>query len=267
MEYLCSYCNKPFLPKRTDSMYCSHSCRQFAYVLRKSKGSIKELRLEKVIQTGEETSDAPMKKEIGQIGTQSKLEYTIGSTTVLKKLPVLTDKEISVSTDKQSSALPVITEKKSIVGENDYVSYQSRFMVQLDRLYGERDVWYSLSKFFDANDEAGLWVSERYRCLTEVLLAFSEMKRIDLDDLKEVCNAFTDIINSKYYKCLHPSYPYIDEIKCLREKIRNTCVKILGEHFKYRISREQKQNLIVTRFELSQFVSKRKFSELKFKEK
>src|SRR6185312_6352017 len=35
MEYLCKHCGNSYLPKRTDSLYCSHTCRQEAYILRK----------------------------------------------------------------------------------------------------------------------------------------------------------------------------------------------------------------------------------------
>lgn len=244
-------------------MYCSHSCRQFAYVLRKStKEPVKDLSKATAVPLVEEISDNSIKQELGQAEDQSKL-----SVKTEKELSVNTETELSVKTYKQEIMPPIITEIKPIVNENDYADHQSKYLMQLDRLHAERDVWYSLSKFFDSNDEAGLWVSERYRCLTDVLLTFTEMKRIELDDLKEVCNAFTDVINSDYYQCLHPSYPYIDEIKKLREQIKNTCILTNREQFKYRISSEQKQNLIVTRFELSQFVGKRKFSELRFRGK
>jgi hypothetical protein len=244
-------------------MYCSHSCRQFAYVLRKStKEPAKDLSMATVVPIVEKVSDDSMKQELGQAEDQNKL-----SVKTKKDLSVNTDTELPVKIDKQEIIPPVVTEIKPAVSENSYIDHQSKYVMQLDRLHAERDVWYSLSKFFDSNDEAGLWVSERYRCLIEVLLTFAEMKRIELDDLKEVCNAFTDVINSDYYQCLHPSYPYIEEIKKLRGHIKNTCIKTMGEHFKYRISKEKKQNLIVTRFELSQFVRKRKFSELKFREK
>ncbi|MBA3705502.1 MAG: hypothetical protein H0W84_06255 [Bacteroidetes bacterium] len=257
-------------------MYCSHSCRQFAYVLRKStKGSAKELTLEKVIPLHDDANEESANQDIGQISDQSKPQQSIETNFHLnnlsvrteEKLPVKTETELSVRTDTQKTTHPIVTEIKSVASENDYTDHPSKYLMQLDRLHAERDVWHSLSKFFDSNDEAGLWVSERYRCLIDVLLTFTEMKRIELDDLKEVCNAFTDVVNSDYYRCLHPSYPYIDEIKKLREQIKNTCIKTMGEHFKYRISKEKKQNLIVTRFELSQFVVKSKFSELKFREK
>lgn len=36
----CNYCKKIFALKRSDAKYCSHSCRQLAYVLRKAKAEV-----------------------------------------------------------------------------------------------------------------------------------------------------------------------------------------------------------------------------------
>lgn len=275
MEYLCSYCNKPFFPKRTDSLYCSHSCRQFAYVLRKSNGSVKKLSLKKVFISQEEGQEEIVKHDVGQIKDQSiseelseaKTQSDKLSVRTEKELPVKTELELSVRTDKQEASSQMPIESKSEDIKSKYLDYQSRYMIELNQIHVQRDAWPDLSRFFDSGDEAGLWVSERYRCLIDVLLTFTEMKRIELDDLKEVCNAFTDVIKSDHYQFLDPSYPYIVEVKKLRDQVRNICLKTSKEQFKYRVSRDQKQNLIVTRFELSQFVGKSKFSELKFREK
>lgn len=259
MEYSCSYCNKLFVPKRTDSVYCSHSCRQFAYVLRKSTNSSVKLKTEK--------------SDFGQVNNNSVREITKSlesesnlSVKIVTEKPIITEIKLPVKTDNNEATKDQVTKLPEQIKEQTYTNHTSRFVIQLDRLYSERDLSYSLSKFFDARDEAGMWVSERYRCLLEVLLTFTELKRIELDDLKEVCNAFTSVINSKYLKYIHLSYPYIKEIKNLREQIRSICIKTIGEKLKFRLSRDQKQNLIVARCELSQFVPKKKFSELKFKE-
>lgn len=220
----------------------------------------------KAIPLHDEGTEEQTEQSIGQIEVQSKLrEQSSGSVIKENELSVKTNNKLPVRTEEKKEAIiPSAVIKKTEVA--DYADHQSRCVTQLDILYGDRDLWYSLSKFFDSKDEAGLWVSERYRCLVEVLLTFSEMKRIELDDLKEVCNAFTDVIRSKYFKCLHPSFPYIDEIDQLRERIKTVCIKSSGGFIKYRLSKEQKQILIVTRFELSQFVQKIKFSELKFRD-
>lgn len=219
----------------------------------------------KVIPFQDEILGEQTKQSIGQVEDQSKLkEQSSGSVIKENELSVKIDNKLPIRTvDKKETLIQPIIKKTEVT---EYADHQSRCVTLLDKLYSQRDLWYSLSKFFDSKDEAGIWVSERYRCLVEVLLTFSEMKRIELDDLKEVCNAFTDIIRSKYFKCLHPSYPYIDEIDHLRERIKTTCVKSTGGFIKYRLSKDQKQILIVTRFELSQFVPKIKFSEIKFRD-
>ncbi|MCC7158552.1 MAG: hypothetical protein IT281_03335 [Ignavibacteria bacterium] len=214
-----------------------------------------------------------MENNVGQIKDLPVTELTapiehvenLSVKTDTEKLSI-TKNELPVKTDSDQREKNHRNKSPECVKEQAYTTRPSRFVMEMDRLYSDRDLSYSLSKFFDAKDEAGVWVSERYRCLLEVLLTFSELKRIELDDLKEVCNAFTSVINSKYFKYIHPSYPYIDEIKKLREQIRNTCVKTIGEQLKYRLIRDQKQKLIVARCELSQFVPRKKFSELKFKE-
>jgi hypothetical protein len=240
-------------------MYCSHSCRQFAYVLRKSSnGSLR-------IKSEENNVDQIKDHLVSELTAPIEHVEILSVKTDIEKLSVPKN-ELPVRTDSDKREKNHTNKSPECVKEQTYTNRPSRFVMEMDRLYSDRDLSYSLSKFFDAKDEAGVWVSERYRCLLEVLLTFSELKRIELDDLKEVCNAFTSLINSKYFKYIHPSYPYIDEIKKLREQIRNTCVKTIGEQLKYRLCREQKQKLIVARCELSQFVPKKKFSELKFKE-
>lgn len=341
MEYLCEYCEKPFLPKRTDSLYCSHSCRQLAYVLRKATGNrslqglhvkpkevkvmelsnddsstdymskkensylaeVNNLTLNKAypsiiddysstqlpVKTDKETSVLTDSKRVSM---ENKLPVNADSdiTQIKSELPVRTDiinvntdKKLTVSTDmeniKTDKKLPVNTDMEMVnttksvrqeqeMPEAEFTEYSSRFINELDDIHNERDNWIKLNNFFSNNDAPAIWVSVRYRCLLECLLAFSEMKQIELDDLKEVCNGLTRLIQSRNFKILHPSYPYREEINQLREKVRNTCIKAGEmEWIKYKLSKEQKQFLIVTRLELSQFVPKKKFSELSFSEK
>ena len=66
-------------------------------------------------------------------------------------------------------------------------------------------------------------VSTRFKCFVECLLTFSEMKTIELDDLKEICNAFTLLIISSYFKSMPEAYLYIDEILELRESLKMIC--------------------------------------------
>jgi len=272
MEYLCEYCKKPYLPKRTDSLYCSQSCRQLAYVLRKaSSGELQDAK----IKTDEEKEPELSSTTIG-LTDNDELPVNTATQNNLSEdpdnqIPVNIAKDLSVKTDKKE--LPVKTDKDKISVNNpgpepEYEAYTSSYLTELNAIHDQNNTWYALDGFFSKKNEAGMWVSEKYRCLVECLLVFTEMKYVELDDLKELCNAFTDVIQSRYFKYLHPSYPYIDDIQELRELVRRACLKAGDcQQITYRLGRAQKQNLIVTRFELAQFVPKRAFRELQFRKK
>ncbi|MBI3521449.1 MAG: hypothetical protein HY062_19075 [Bacteroidetes bacterium] len=288
------------MPKRTDSLYCSHSCRQLAYVLRKANGKVIEsenlqgLQITKTSHPKKQEPSINKNTERNPINVYPSIEDENTSSDANKLTDNMNYQSNNAEIIQQSSINPpLLTDIKSIVTKNElpvnlntenkntnknfnliqknaepeYKEYTSRCINELDYLHIERDNWSTLDKFFESKDEAGMWVSERYRCLVECLLLFSEMKLIELDDLKEVCNALTCVMQSKYYKYLHPSYPYISEIKELRERTKSKCLKEGAAIFiKYKLSKEQKQNMILARMELSQFVPKIKFSELKFRE-
>ncbi len=315
MIYNCSYCSRPFVPKRTDSLYCSHACRQFAYVLRKSYSTqypaVKEIQI-----TGDSERFLPALDEVlanrKQIAVRTDTENGISVTTdnrtneqVSLKLSVSTDEDEqrqTVTNESTTSALPedrnsdsegtniqdkirfsvsapeipvmTVESKKEIplnslaeeTGEEmPYKFYESIFVSQLNNLYEERSHAYTLSLFIEGKDPAGLWLSIRYRCLVDVLLTFNELKRIELNDLKEICNAFTLVIKSKYFKYVDSAYPYSDEIIIFRTLLWKICNSARQEQFKFILSKEQKQKLLVTRFELSEFIPKIKYKDMSFK--
>ncbi|MBA3705108.1 MAG: hypothetical protein H0W84_04205 [Bacteroidetes bacterium] len=323
MEYKCEYCSKPYLPKRTDSLYCSHTCRQLAYVLRKAQSGLtlqgsdnnkhkkseidkskllldaylseeketaepsKNLTVNNLSVNTEKKNELPVRTDIPVNTDKQKLAMDWGinrnksfadidmenlSVNTDNEIPVNTSKIIPVNTDKlivnTDKAIPVNTDMKgnAVKADQEYKEYPSQYLKELDILCEDRDNYHALGDLMQ-KDEAGGWITERYRCLLECLLLFSEMKEIKLDDLKEVCNAFTDIILSRHYANLHPNYPYKNEIKQMRERIKKKCLNSgNNEILKYKLSREEKQMMMAIRFELSQFVPKRKFDELKFTE-
>lgn len=256
MEYACEYCGSSYLPKRADSRYCSHTCRQLAYVLRKAKpghglNGISQDESEKI----SVRTDIPVRTDA-------------------EKLPVKTDplpvNEHKENMPVQQSTVNHLTDKVDKEGpekEEKYKEYLSPYLEELAAMSSPYHNLFALHDFFLQKIQGGIWVSERYRCLLECLLIFSEMREIDTDDLKEVCNAFTDLIQSRHFKSLHPKYPYLDEIRKMRERLKKTCIGA-GERIsiKYRLNREEKQRLIIIRLELAQFVHKKPFQELNFRE-
>lgn len=315
MIYNCSYCSRPFVPKRTDSLYCSHACRQFAYVLRKSNAMLYPAAKE--IQIGANSQGflpaldevlANQKQIAVRTDTENKISVTTDNRTneqASLRLPVSTDEDEqrqAVTNESATSALPeysnsdsegpnnhdkiefataataipvmTVESKKEIPTSNlaeasrevkPYKFYESIFVSELNNLYEERSLAYTLSLFIEGKDPAGLWLSTRYRCLVDVLLTFNELKRIELNDLKEICNAFTLVIKSKYFKYVDSTYPYSDEIIKFRTLLWKICNSARQEQFKFILSKEQKQKLLVTRFELSEFIPKIKYKDISFK--
>ncbi len=152
--------------------------------------------------------------------------------------------------------------------ETEYIYYKSSFVDALIELTNDRD---NLSKlatlFWDDASGTYMWVSTRFKCLVECLLTFSEMKTIELDELKDICNAFTLLIRSNYFKSLPQAYPYTNEILELRESLKKICESAYeNEFFKFRLLPQTKKNLIATRWELHYYAPKINFSELNFKE-
>lgn len=246
MEHTCQYCSKPFLPKRTDSRYCSHSCRQMAYVLRKVNGDDLSNTLS---ETNEPSSEQlPANEELmgNPVSEQQANEIPVNSRS----------KGVSVKTTK----LP-----RPVKDDAKYEEYSSRYMEELWYLHEESNSWLALSELFTGKNQPCIWISERFRCLIECLLTLSEMKNVEANDLKELCNAFTRVIRSRYFEGFSGSYPYTEDILELRELLKRACINAgEKEQIRFRLSRNQKQNLIVTRYELSEFVPKKSFSELNF---
>ena len=114
-------------------------------------------------------------------------------------------------------------------------------------------------------DVHSYWVGQRLRCLLECLLALSETKYTKVADLMEICNAFTYIMRSIHYESLPEAFPYREAIGELRDKLKRVCIKAQkAEEIKFRLEREDKIRLITTRYELAQYISKKRFSQLNF---
>lgn len=242
MSRTCPYCKDPFIPKRIDAVYCSQSCRQMAYIERKINLSININSLD-----GFKISE-------NQSEPSTKLIYPSTDISLENKKP-------SIDVLKQN----IIEQPKT---EEKYQRYESSFINELVELTNERNNVVTLyTLFMENNSGAFQWVSSRFKCLAECLLTFSEMKTIEIDDLKEICNSFTMLIQSKYFKNLPQAYPYTHDILNLRESLKNICKNAdENEPLKFRLQTQNKNKLIATRWELSHYVHKKTFSQLNFKD-
>lgn len=293
METICKYCSNSFVPKRTDSLYCSHSCRQLAYVLRKATGNtfeglkykpeaVVELqnKQQPSIKTGfsENYPSTEQKEDNESVNelTDNEQEQSIKEHQ-LTVYPSMTA-ELFV---KKEAELPVNADKKEIVPETKavntivkakeeqekYIEYDSPLINEIAQLTEDRNNLHTLySLLHNKPETSAYWVSLRYRCLVECLLTFSEIQFIELDDLKEVCNAFTALINSKSFNYLTSHYPYIKEIVWLRDTIKNLCLNADEEELSLRFKKDTKLRLIATRWEMANYVPKISFNQLNFTE-
>ncbi|HXB41692.1 MAG TPA: hypothetical protein VNZ49_14220 [Bacteroidia bacterium] len=286
------------MPKRIDSLYCSHSCRQLAYVLRKAStgntiDGLKTLTYKPdpivIQQTKQESSIEPGAEEKYPSTESVKTAENVNELTdkkpdpsIKESVPVNYPSIVNNETVKKESVLPVNTDKKESTPEikqvntvtkpkeepEQYKQYNSAFLLELFNLTEARDYHFTLYRLLHNNKESSAyWISLRFRCLVECLLTFSEMQFIDLNDLKEVCNAFTNLIQSRSFKYLPSNYPYTKDIVQLRDTIKNLCLNAdEDEEFTFRFKKETRLKIIATRWELASQVPKTTFSQLKFTE-
>lgn len=260
MEKLCEHCGETFEAKRKDVVYCSASCRQMAYMNRKlnfntvsdsGKISFSGITLssgnEEPLVREEKINDVT--EDIEQIDdANNNLDNTVTTTTPLESAE---PKELANQESKE-----------------ELKNYESKFNSAMVELFNDRELDVALNTCFYSQQSApSLWVGIRLKCLVECLLMFSEMKYTSVDDLKEVCNAFILMTQSDCFIHLPANFPYTKYIIHLREKLKTICIANNNlERIKFRINRENKIELIVTRFELSHFLPKKKFCNLDFGE-
>lgn len=235
MEKICPHCNESFAVKRIDSIYCSRSCRQMAYINRKTKQEI----------------SLPILPNV-QVST-------------------LSEGEINCLVSDNDNANPNVAPLIEPPGKNSdktdelYISSESNFLNALIELTNDRPHLPSLRTCLVHEDLPSYSVSLHLRCLVECLLVFSEMKVVATTDLMELCDAFTYTIRSKSYSLLPDEYPYTETILILKEKLKRVCVKAQEvEKLKFSLVIEDKMELIAMRFELSQLIPKRQFIQLDF---
>lgn len=248
MEKICAYCQKSFIVKRIDVLYCSRTCRQMAYMNRKIEGLTNQALLE--------ASKKVTRVEPNEATIDTSPELVTSSTTDEDLL----DQTIDTSFQTSEVSRPTI-------GDH-YEQVESELIKTIYDQIESREIVSTLNSCIHRQkDFPSLWVSIRVRCLLECLLMFTDMKNIKVSSLMEVCNAFILVAKSEYYKKLPGTYPYTDEIYRLKEKLKKLCYKVQQvENIKFYLSKEDKIELIILRYELSRCIPKMKFSQLDFKE-
>jgi len=215
--------------------------------------------------------------DVSQSVNKNGFKTSTETLSVYKETSINQSKNVNPSIDISEKSVNSALNKDLIDGSgrgNGYVStkkeeytyVQSKFTEEVIDLGEENNTIFILSNFFSHRQplEQIKWVSLRFRCLVECLLTFSEMKCVELNDLKEVCNAFTMVIQSNYFKNLPKSYPYINEIIVLRDNLKKICIENNKfPEIKFRLPKSKKR-LMATRWQLAHYVPKKNFNTVKF---
>lgn len=235
MERLCHNCGQPFEPKRADALYCGQSCRQQAYMTRKTDAGL---------QNPGELTTIPLSQNLSEDDEQTSSDKSIP----LKEVEEQTKPAINAGQDNQenqhfSSFLNCITQK-----------IESR----------QRELF--LAAFDQAHPHYSKWINTRYLSLVESLLAISETSAIPLKDLKDIGEAFYQLLTSEIFGCLPVRYPYIEEMTNYYHSIQQFCDQAKDETITVRFTRNTRADLITSRYELAAIVPWIKFNHLNFAE-
>lgn len=239
MKRICPYCKEEFEAQRKDKNYCSASCRQQSYLIRKGTSLL---------------------------GNETSLIQTVKTSN-----DVLLETNNDVSNDVLTNNQNVI-EQSAIqnhgIKEKEYKWINSSFLDKLINKLRDRNMEYHLS---DLNFNHPIvvssiqWINIRFRYLIESILTLSERRKIAIVDLIDITNAFTLMLQSDQYKNLPETYPYTHDIKRLRNKLKGVCLEMKGlEEMCFRIRKEMKAELIVLRCELRTVAEKKPFNHLDF---
>lgn len=273
----CEYCHEMFTPKRVDTVYCSASCRQMAYIRRNqlTKTSFSGLSMadnensrsnRSIIDQGERGSiNKNVNSAVPELQNVNGEETDAGEN--VNYDDVVEIKAVNSNTPKSEASIESVNSEETKLDqpeeEKKYVNKMPAFLQLIWDEVGEMDRLDRLSTQYLRMHPEVYWVCVRIRCLVECLLTFSEMKEIELDDLKEVYNALTILMRSTVYERLPNSFPYFSEMEFWQKSLKELCLNE-EEVFRFRMKNETKAKLIAIRFEMSQYVPKEAFSKLEF---
>lgn len=245
MEKICQHCGQSFEPKRADGIYCGNSCRQLAYIERKSAEDNNNPENLGVMSLYEE--DEP---EQGQSSSDSR-----GSSEKEKPTKSLTKRFGEISNPQTD--LPINP-------TNQEIKFYSRFLDKLEYEIEHRGKELPLAEYHFYRPENAKWVYTHHLFIIDSLLNLCERKSVELDELIMLCDCLYLLLDSDNYKLLPSSYPYFKENDELFTILSSFCEHSQHKKVRIKINRKTKIELIATRYELNGLVPLIKFKQLKF---
>ena len=169
------------------------------------------------------------------------------------------------SDKKETSKSKVVSQPPTILIEETEASYthiRCKWIDDLHERINERgvDSWFYKNAREGGKSE---WVSVHYLCLLECVLTISDMKVVAWNNLAELGNAFIFLTNTAYYKELPYDYPYTTDIVSLKDKLKSFCLETQEEEWvQFRLKFDDKIDLMLQRYELSDAFAKISFNQL-----
>ncbi len=268
MIHHCSYCNTPFTALRKDKQYCSHSCKQMAFMKRQG-GSVgfvfpKHQNVNTLKRQVNEASNGQVIDEINSQYVNDLTDENANSFSLFSNDDVLdsTNNQSTNTESKTSIDYPIV---KRLIDEQ-YIPVKCKWIHKIYERFNERgndEKFNSPDAAFKDKINQVQWVSIHYRCLLECVITISEMKVVEWADLAELTNVFTFLIVSVYFKELPENYPYSKDIISLRDKLKYFCLETNEEEYvQFSLKFETKKELFLQRFELSLVFPKISFNQL-----
>lgn len=224
MEKECQHCKKTFTVKRIDSMYCSRSCRQMAYMVRKAtkpKPIEAECAFPESMNIAFTENQTQLSKQYKTIAPEVEQKYEPHESRILN---LIHDR---INDDKKLLALNTCLNSQEDI-HSYWVGLRLRCLLECLLLFSE-------AKFTRISD------------LMELCNAFTQVRKSrHYQNLPELFPYRSNIENIHY------------KLRSLCIKAQK------AEQIKFSMKEQDKMELIAVRYELAQFFRKAKFSQLDF---
>lgn len=241
MQHHCPHCHSNFTAMRKDKIYCSHSCKQMAFVKRQELDGV-DFSLSK-------------KQTVNVIKRQVEPSITNNENiNSFNEAPLNTidfeDNEPITNQNINPTSIKIDVLKN----EKIYTPINCKWIAELYIRYEERQNYDKFNMphiYFKGKLLEVEWVSLHYRCLIDCVLALANIKTIEWNDIAELTNAFTFLTTCEYFKVLPSGYPFTKDIIGLRDKLKSFCVETQEEEFvQFRLKFETKKELLLQKFEM-----------------
>ena len=275
MVKYCAHCSQAFKALRKDKCFCSHSCRQMAFVKRQQAAfflfskrqnvNVKEHKIDASLDVLKE-KQSKNTAGIDDLSTPLDVSEMRGSDSRLKDIDAAAEKRKIMTLEEigADNSSPIKVKNKKAVYQKVHSSLLSSLHWDIAYRGHEEGFLHILSTYGSKASEVR-WVSENYYCIIRCLLLLHEQRKVFWDDLAEISNALTFLSKTEEFHLLPDNYPYTKEILTLKQRLKALCLSTKGEekinllfHYetRYFLLLEQKELSVFPKITFNQLVQR-----------